>query len=296
MARRPRLFGEKLYHHIYAWGNNRQAIFIDNQHYARYLDLLEKFSRDYRLDIIAYALMQTHVHLFAYDLKGRVSEFMNSLHGEYAQYFNRVTGRVGHVFGERFNNKVVQPNVYAQWLSRYIHRQAVEAGLVTDPRDYPWSSYGAYLSEVPLGFVKPRVILEQFGTGQESIRNYVEFVLGIDRGPIDWDMKSTIVVGDENYRKDVRERKPAIDQENPSDKEILDLVTARFEVNTRLLIAPRGREEKRYRRKLVRYLVDEVGLKPARIMRLCHVSRSAVQRALDAKVQKYMPVPKEGEE
>lgn len=293
MARRPRLLGREIYHHIYAWGNNRQAIFVSDQHYARYLDLLAKCSRDYRVDIIAYALMQTHTHLFVYDQKGRVSEFMNSLHGEYAQYFNRVTGRVGHVFGERFNNKVVQPNMYALWLSRYIHRQAVEAGLVTDPKDYLWSSYRAYIGEEPLDFVKPTVILEQFGAGQESVRCYVKFVLGMDQGPMDWDIKSVIVVGDEDYWQNVHERKPAVDQENLSDKEILDLITTRFEVKIRLLIAPHGWEEKRFRRKLIRYLVDEVGLKPARVMHLCHVSRSAVQRALDAKVQKYMPVPRE---
>ena len=110
MARRPRLFGEELYHHIYAWGNNQQAIFVTDKHYERYINFLGRYSRDNQIDMIAYALMQSHVHLFVYDRLGKISLFMNELHGEYAQYFNHVTGRVGHVFGERFNNKVVQAN------------------------------------------------------------------------------------------------------------------------------------------------------------------------------------------
>jgi len=191
-----------------------------------------------------------------------------------------LTGRVGHVFGERFNNKVVQPNKYGLWLSRYIHLQAVEAGIVIDPRDHPWSSYRAYLREVPVGFLKPEVILEQFGTGQESVLRYREFVLGIDHGPIDWDVKSAIVIGDEKYREDVHERKPLVDQKNLSDKEIFELVVARFKIEPRLLVTPHGWEEKRLRHKLVRYLIDEVGLAPVRIMRLCHISRMAVQKAL----------------
>ena len=190
MARRPRLFGEELYHHLYAWGNNRQAIFIDDQHYVRYLNFVEKYSKEYRVDIIAYALMQTHIHLFVYDLRGKVSQFMNSLHGEYAQYFNHMTGRVGHVFGERFNNKIVQANEYGLWLSRYIHRQALNAGLVRDPRDYPWTSYPRYVGETALDFVKPDVILEQFGNEQERISRYEEFILGVAKGPIDWDTKT----------------------------------------------------------------------------------------------------------
>jgi hypothetical protein len=93
-------------------------------------------------------------------------------------------------------------------------------------------------------------------------------------------VKSASVIGDADYRQDVRERKPARDQENISDTQILELITAHFKVNPRLLIAPHGWEEKHFRRKLIRYLVDEIGLKPARIMRLCHITRMTVQNAL----------------
>jgi putative transposase len=291
MARRPRLFGEELYHHIYAWGNNRQAIFVTDQHYARYLGFLEKYSNHYRVDIVAYALMQSHTHLFVYDRLGKVSQFINSLHGEYAQYFNRVTGRVGHVFGERFNNKVVQPNSYGLWLSRYIHRQAVEANIVVDPRHYPWTSYHIYLGEEPLGFLKPDVILEQFGNGQERISRYEEFVASTKNGPVDWDKKSLVVIGDEEFKQEVREHENPKGQEDFSNKQIYELITTRFRIRAKLLFKPRGWEEKRLRRRIIRYLLAEVKLRPTRIAQLCHISRSGVQRALKTKVQKCMPVP-----
>lgn len=291
MARRPRLFGKRLYHHIYAWGNNRQAIFITDQHYARYLDFLEKYGKDYRVDIIAYALMQTHIHLFVYDLQGRVSDFMNSLHGEYAQYYNSVTGKVGHVFGERFNNKVVQANEYGLWLSRYIHRQAVEANLVTHPNEYPWSSYHAYLGDKQLGFVKPDIVLDQFGTGPERIGKYGEFVSSNERGSIDWEMKSTMVVGDEGFQQEVLEKNRKENKENLNDKRIYQLIKAKFKIDPELLSSARGLHEKRLRRRVIEYLIDEIGLRPAKVAQLCHISRSGVQRALNAKVQKCMPVP-----
>ena len=291
MARRPRLFGKEIYHHIYAWGNNRQAIFVTHRHYARYLDFLEKYSKDYQVDIVAYAMMQTHIHLFVYDLLGRVSEFMNSLHGEYAQYINRMTGRVGHVFGERFNNKIVQVNEYGLWLSRYIHRQAVEANLVTDPRNYPWTSYQIYLGEAPLRFLRPDVILKQFGNGRERINRYREFVLGTANGPIDWDMRSAVVVGDDEFKQELRGREIPKGQAELSDKEILGFITMRFKIKPRLLFTPNGWDEKRLRSKIIKCLVEEVGLKPSRVAQLCNISHITVYRALQKNVKNVMPVP-----
>jgi REP element-mobilizing transposase RayT len=284
MARHPRLSGEELYHHIYAWGNNRQAIFISDQHYARYLDFLETYSKDYRVDIIAYALMRSHIHLFVFDFPGKVSEFMNSLHGKYAQYFNRLTGRVGHVFGERFNNKIVQANKYGLWLSRYIHRQAVEAGLVTDPRCYPWTSYHIYLEEAPMSFVKSGIILEQFGNEQERISRYEEFVKSTEDEPIDWDVKSATIVGDDFFQQEVLKEDTAKHRENLSDNKIPELINARFKVSPEFLFSAHGLHEKRLRHKIIRYLINDVGLKPIKVARLCHISRSAVRRSLNTKV------------
>jgi REP element-mobilizing transposase RayT len=278
------MFGEELYHHIYAWGNNRQAIFIVDQHYERYLHFLEKYSALNQVDIIAYGLMQTHIHLFVYDLLGKVSSFINSLHGEYAQYFNRVTGRIGHVFGERFNNKIVQANDYGLWLSRYIHRQAVDAGLVTDPIYYPWTSYHKYLGVEPEGFVEPDVILEQFGVGCERIRNYVEFVIGAQGSPVDWSMKSSIVVGDEKFQQDVRMKRVFRSERSPDNESVFCLVAERFHVGREFLSNAHGLEQRRLRRKIVRFLVEEVGLKRAFVARLCHLTCMAVQKILDAKV------------
>jgi len=284
MARRPRIVGAKLYHHIYAWGNNRQPIFVTDQHYRRYLGFLETYSEDYRVDIVAYCLMQSHIHLFVFDLPGKVSQFMTSLHGEYAKYYNHVTGHIGHVFGERYNNKVVQANVYGLWLSRYIHRQALAAGLVADSREYHWSSYQAYLGETPLGFLKPEVILGQFGTGRERIRQYEKFVLSTECGPVDWNARSVAVIGDESFRQDMRERETAEDHKNLTDEEVFNLLVEHFNVNPDLLLAARGLKEKRMRRKMIRYLVDDAGLRPTRVAQLCNISSMAVQKALNTEV------------
>ena len=290
MARRPRLSGEDTYHHIYAWGNNRHAIFCIDRDYQQYLCLLERYCGEYRIEMIAYALLQTHVHLFLYDQIRKVSQFMNSLHGEYAQYFNRVTGSVGHVFGERFNNKIVQANEYGLWLSRYIHRQAVEAGIVTDAKAYPWTSYHYYLGEKPAGFLNPTVVLAQFGDSPENRRNYVEFVNGSNNGPVDWDARSP-VVGSENFQRRMRERSGRKEQKNLTEKQVHELIMEHFDVNPQLLSTPSGLNEKRLRRKVLAYLVEEVGLSQIEVRRLFRISHMTMCRAMSQSGRNGMPVP-----
>ncbi len=56
MGWKTRLRGENLYHHIYAWGNDRHSVFKDSRHYQKYLLLIAKHARAFNMDIIAYAL------------------------------------------------------------------------------------------------------------------------------------------------------------------------------------------------------------------------------------------------
>jgi len=135
MAKRPRLRGAGLYHHIYNRGNDRHLLFKKDSDYERYLWYLKSYSNRYSIDIIAYALMEWHIHLFIFDRLGRISNFMNVLHGRYVNSFNRIYQRIGHGFAGRFKNKIVDVNNYGLWLSRYIHRQPVEARIVSRLRN-----------------------------------------------------------------------------------------------------------------------------------------------------------------
>jgi REP element-mobilizing transposase RayT len=189
MAKKLRLKGCELYHHIYNRGNDRHPIFKDPSDYKRYLEYLKKYSEAYGIDIIAYALMEWHIHLFILD----------------AIVFNRCYGRIGHVFGSRFKNSIVDADNYAIWLSRYIHRQAVEAGFVNKPEDYEWTSYQNYISKEAKSVVKPEIVLSQFKNASDDSRiayAYEEFVNCNDDGPINWretEQSSRSIIGNRSY-------------------------------------------------------------------------------------------------
>lgn len=259
MAWKIRACGEQLYHHIYAWGNDRHAVFKETKHYRQYQSFLGKYSASFDINIIAYALMEWHVHLFVFDKLNNISDFMMKLHGDYAQYFNKETKHVGHVFGERFNNKLVANNIYGKWLTRYIHRQALEAHLVNDPKDYPWTSYRIYLGLEKSNLVKPAIVLDQFGEGRNAPQIYEEFVLSDDDGPIDWGKRVFKVL---------------------SREQIVALAYQELKIDQSVLLKPRGAAERRIRHTAIRLLYEKYSLSASRIAEAFKLSRTTISKIL----------------
>lgn len=282
MTGQQRLCGENLHHHIFAWGNNRNYIFSHDRHYNYYLELLPKLAERHQIDIIAYALMAWHIHLFIFDKINSLADFIQDLHGTYARYYNHETDRVGHVFGERYKNIIVQPNNYALWLSRYIHRQAVEAGIVTDPQMYEWSSYRRYIGLEPYGFIKPNIILGQFSDGAsngEIIKHYGNFVKGHKHDPVDWDKNDYNVVGDDSFCSHIKylNRKKRI-RVTPYD--LIMIASMKLAIDRDRLLRPRGTEDKALRHRAFLILTDEYDCTCNEIARLFKVTRLTVLKAI----------------
>jgi REP element-mobilizing transposase RayT len=259
MVWHARFRGEDLFHHIYAWGNDRHPIFKNAQHYHQYLLFLAGFSHKFRVEVIAYALMQWHVHLFIHDLNNNISDFMFHLHGEYAKYYNRSAGRVGHVFGERYNNKIVAANEHGMWLTRYIHRQAVTPGLAKDPEHYPWTSYHVYIGKQPNTFIKSAIIMSQFGKGKNGYVLYRDFVMAANDGPVDWD---SIKINSDRRKSDI---------EKMCDK---------WGVNIAAFKNVQGREKRRRRHELIRRLVTRYSVRAVDIANYYKISRAAISKII----------------
>jgi len=71
-----------------------------------------------------------------------LSEFMKGLLIRFTRWFNRVHSRSGTLWEERFKSVIVESGVAARTMAAYIDLNPVRAGMVKDPADYRWSSYG----------------------------------------------------------------------------------------------------------------------------------------------------------
>jgi REP element-mobilizing transposase RayT len=71
-----------------------------------------------------------------------LSQFMKGLLIRFTRWFNRTHSRSGTLWEERFKSVIVESGVAARTMAAYIDLNPLRAGMVEDPADYRWSSYG----------------------------------------------------------------------------------------------------------------------------------------------------------
>ena len=62
MSRRRRIIVPGPPHHITQRGDDRSAVYRDNEDRELYLELLGKFTQQFEVELFAYCLMTTHLH------------------------------------------------------------------------------------------------------------------------------------------------------------------------------------------------------------------------------------------
>ncbi len=71
-----------------------------------------------------------------------LSEFMKTLLQRFTRWFNRIHERCGTLWEERYKSVIVESGTAARTIAAYIDLNPVRAGIVSEPADYRWSSYG----------------------------------------------------------------------------------------------------------------------------------------------------------
>ncbi|MGJ8726265.1 MAG: transposase [Roseibacillus sp.] len=71
-----------------------------------------------------------------------LGEFMKGLMQRFTQWFNGLHKRKGGLWEDRFKSVIVESGTAARTMAAYIDLNPVRAGMVKDPAEYRWSSYG----------------------------------------------------------------------------------------------------------------------------------------------------------
>jgi hypothetical protein len=71
-----------------------------------------------------------------------LSEFMKTLLQRFTRWHNKRTKRRGNLWEETFKSVIVEDGWAARTMAAYIDLNPVRAGMVEDPAEYRWSSYG----------------------------------------------------------------------------------------------------------------------------------------------------------
>ncbi|HWT55426.1 MAG TPA: transposase [Candidatus Microsaccharimonas sp.] len=170
------------FQHVYARGHSKHKIFIDEEDYITFLNLLERYlspeeAKDpygisypnffNKVELMAFCLMPNHIHLLLYVRQpGAMGKFMRSVMTSYSRYFNKKYKRSGSLFESRYKASMISDEAYLEHISRYIH---------LNPkfwRDYEYSSLPYYLQRDEVSWVRPKRIIDIFETPQ----NYLAFM------------------------------------------------------------------------------------------------------------------------
>ena len=145
MARTARVVIEHLPHHVVQRGNRNQVVFFQEADKAEDLRLLRQFTHRDGVDIWAYCLMDTHVHLIAVPrYSGALTSALAETHKRYTRMINFRHQWRGYLWQGRFFSYLMDER-YLYAAVRYVERNPVAAGMVQRAEDYPWSSARAHV-------------------------------------------------------------------------------------------------------------------------------------------------------
>lgn len=145
--------------------------------FSVYRQSKERYSIDLSdplVKIITYCLMPSHFHFILFQNKeDGIKTYLQRLTNSYSHYFNLKNERRGPLFESPFKAVRVKTEEQLLHLSRYIHLNPVTGYLVEHPRDYPYSSFSAYLGEKYSLPIETSMILFHYSSPKE----YEKFVL-----------------------------------------------------------------------------------------------------------------------
>jgi len=162
--------------HVYARGNAKQAVYLDETDRVTYLRLLGKAVAKRSWRCFSYCLMENHVHLLLQTPNANLGPGMQWLHGLYARRFNDRHGRVGHLFQGRYGAVRITTDAQLWAVLRYLALNPVAAGLCAEPAEWRWGSYATLPADRPSWLDLASVHGLLAASGGDPRRRYVELV------------------------------------------------------------------------------------------------------------------------
>jgi len=146
MARRPRL-DMAGFHHIVNRGVAKDNVYKCNADKEKYLEILCKACKIYKVNVHDYCLMDNHYHLLIETTSENLSLFMRQINSNYAIYFNKKYKRTGHLWQGRYKSWYIVDEKYLYELFRYIEHNPIEAKIANKIGKYPFTLLATVLND-----------------------------------------------------------------------------------------------------------------------------------------------------
>lgn len=161
--RQPRFTYAGAFHHCMNHGIGKEPIMAGEANKTAFMELLAQKVVQYRMRLLAYALMDTHYHVILQNASGRMSDFFRSLNTHYAFHYRAQEGGKGYVFQDRFVSTLIQDESYLRQAILYLLLNPVRAGMAGSWKRCSWTSAAAYFAKEPPAWLDAEFVLQSFG-------------------------------------------------------------------------------------------------------------------------------------
>lgn len=178
MPRIKRQLSQSKIYHVMLRGNERRKIFLSTEDREKFVNTLREKNREKAFTVLAYCLMDNHIHLLINEGQEQISRIMQRIGVTYACYFNRKYKRTGHLFQDRFKSQAIENERHLLAALRYIHNNPVKSNIVENPAQYRWSSYNTYVNkhENNSVVIDRDLILSMFSNNEDqAVKLFIEY-------------------------------------------------------------------------------------------------------------------------
>jgi len=128
--RKPRLLVPGARYHVTARVNNRALLLRRVEAKELLLSVIRRARRKYAFRIDNFCIMENHIHFIMYPKSGEsLSNIMRWIIGVFAAALNRLLGRRGHIWGDRFHSWIIRNRQAFLKTMEYIDMNPVKAAL-----------------------------------------------------------------------------------------------------------------------------------------------------------------------
>jgi REP element-mobilizing transposase RayT len=217
VARRPRI-ALPGYHHIINRGVNRVEVFSDDFDKEKFLQIVCKACRVYGVMLHEYCLMDNHYHLLIENSQENLSLFMRQINANYAIYYNKKTKRTGHLWQGRYSSWYILGDDYLYRTIKYIAFNPIEAGMVENVREYPFTLASMVLrgEEIP-HCTQNSILVKQYDV--KTLAAYLEEPLSDeDAEELSKERKKKVLVEEKSAKREVKKELSSYFDENMDKK------------------------------------------------------------------------------
>jgi REP element-mobilizing transposase RayT len=146
MGRRTEVFQKGSVFHVYNRGCNKSKIFFEEDNYIFLIKKVKKYSKEFKVSVIAYCLMPNHYHfVLRQNSEMGLNKCVQCIFNSYTKAINKRYKRSGTLFEGKFKANEIYEGATVLEVCRYVHRNPLEAGLVKNLEDWQYSNYTEWI-------------------------------------------------------------------------------------------------------------------------------------------------------